>query len=90
MSDTKNAISKLYNGEYYFAETPLPDTEEYKTKAKETGAELKELIKQLTAEQEKQLSKYLDKGSEMDSILYEHYFKEGFSIAIKLIFDGLK
>lgn len=90
MSEDRKAISKLYNGEYYFAETPLPRTAEYMNCVRKLNELTKILVELLNDAQSSIFEDYTQEQGKLNAILYEHYFKEGFSVATKLIFDGMK
>lgn len=85
----QNIIEVLYNGEIRPIEQIVLNDTEYQEHMQQQTETLDRLSPTLTKEQNYQLEKYLNQANDTQSYLYQKIFRQGFSIGVQILMEGL-
>ena len=81
-------LENLYNGNINPCESErLKNNSEYKKLISLTAQAQEKLVTTLTEEQKKLFDNYIMNSEELSLIINEEIFKEGFSLAVKIIIE---
>ncbi len=85
----KSIILDIFSGRYEGAGMPPPKTKSYKTNTRKASNYYTELMKHLNPDDRVLLEKYLNANERVTSETIDHFFREGFSLAFRLIIDAI-
>lgn len=85
----QNILETLFSGEIRPIEQIVLNDVKYKEQTQQQIKILDALLPTLTKEQNYQLEKYLNQANDIQSYLYQKIFRQGFSIGVQILIEGL-
>ena len=82
-------LEKIYNGREIIQTEPLDD-EKFNRILEEQVCLYNEFKKGLTTERLHTLDELLESHNKMANLTHQHYFRQGFSIGVRLLFESME